>query len=505
MPVLKSRLLRVSVSAAAVAATCGLLVGAAYASQSDTSAAGGFVIDALSAAQVPPGGVVSQPVRGLWSGDQPSGFAKVSGPDWLSVTAEGVVTGTVPADAPNQPVVVTVRAGSASVKVVVPVASAPRLEVASLNLDDAGANAASDARQKVLQAVAADGIQVLGVQESGGSEATELANDLGWHSWQSAGDLGIVSAYPISDVTAPTASVPAVAVTLDVSGQPVRVWVTHLDESDYGPARACAGATDVVAHEQGTTRYAQAQATASAMGADIAGGAPVILLGDLASPSGLDWTSAASHCGAGAVAWPVTAAFANAGLIDSFRTAHPDPVADAGPTWPSVAGDSTAGPADRVDYVEYAGGLTVLGAESYYTGWTGPGGPSTDWPSDHAAAVTLFQLPASTPATTQPSSTPATPPATSVPQKQFTSTPKPKITGTAKHGQTLTATAAAWSPKASLTYQWYADGTAIKNATTASYTIAAKYEGARLTVSVTGSKSGYATVTVTSAETGVVK
>ncbi|GAA5186633.1 hypothetical protein GCM10023322_33310 [Rugosimonospora acidiphila] len=602
-----------------MAATCSVLVGAAYASQSGSSADGGFAVDALTAAQVPQGGVVSQPVRGLWTGDQPLSFVKVAGPDWLSVTSEGVVTGTVPSDVSNQSVVVTVQAAgqssSDSLQVVVPVlagGAAQHLEVASLNLDDAGANAASGAEQKVLSTIAGEGIQVLGVQESGAFEASELANELGWHSWQAtasqgSGDLGIVSAYPISNVTPPTASVPAAAVTLDVNGAPVRVWVTHLDESDYGPTRACSGATDVVTHELGTTRYAQAQAVASAMGADVTAaagsGTPVIMLGDLASPSGSDWTSAtsAAHCNAGAVNWPVPAAFDSAGLTDSFRVANPDPTTDAGPTWPSVAADSTEGPADRIDYVDYAGGLTVLGAESYYTGWTGPGGPSTDWPSDHAAAVTLFQLPATaltTPPSTVPTTSPSTAPTTSnpvntKPQKftagtatiagtaqvgstvtasvtgfaptpstysyqwlrngaaisgatkptyavvaaddatkltvrvtasatgftskavtsvasrvvdgQFASPPKPKITGTAVHGQTLTATTAAWSPKPSLTYQWYADGNAIKSATTASYKVAAKFEGERLTVSVTGSKAGYATVTVTSAQTGVVK
>jgi hypothetical protein len=596
-----------------------VLVGAAYASQSGSTADGGFVVDALTAVQVPQGGAVSQPVRGLWTGDQPSSFVKVAGPDWLSVTSEGVVTGTVPSDVANQSVVVTVQAAGASssgsLRVVVPVlaaGAAQHLEVASWNLDDGGANAASGAEQRVLSTVAAEGIQVLGVQESVGSEASELANELGWHSWQAAdsqggGDLGIVSAYPISNVTASTASVPAAAVTLDVNGVPVRVWVTHLDESDYGPTRACSGATDVVAHELGTTRYAQAQAVASAMGADITAaagsGVPVIMLGDLASPSGSDWTGAtsASHCDAGAVTWPAPAALKAAGLTDSFRTANPDPSTDAGPTWPSLAADSTEGPADRVDYVDYAGGLTVLGAESYYTGWTGPGGPSTDWPSDHAAAVTLFGLPTAVTSTmpsgaptTSPSTAPTSaPPAGTTPQKftggaatiagsaqvggtvtasvsgfaptpstysyqwlrggapisgateptyavvaaddagkltvqvtasgaglkskvvtsaasrvadgQFTSAPTPTITGTARQGQTLTAVTGTWSPKPSLTYQWYADGTAIKSATTASYPVVAKYEGMRITVSVTGSRAGFATITVTSAQTGVVK
>jgi hypothetical protein len=68
------------------------------------------------------------------------------------------------------------------------------------------------------------------------------------------------------------------------------VWVVHLDESDYGPDREAAGDTDLVAYEKTTIRYAQAVAIAREMADDIASArqVPVILLGDLASPSGLD-------------------------------------------------------------------------------------------------------------------------------------------------------------------------------------------------------------------------
>jgi hypothetical protein len=158
------------------------------------------------------------------------------------------------------------------------------------------------------------GISVIGVQASDGTGAQALAGGLGY-SYQSSGDLGIVSAYPVSAVTPPADATPAAGVTLDVYGQPVRVWVVHLDESDYGPDREAAGDTDLVAYEKTTVRYAQAVAIAREMADDIASArqVPVILLGDLASPSGLD----------GSIDWPVPDVFARAGL--------PGEVPDPGP------------------------------------------------------------------------------------------------------------------------------------------------------------------------------
>ncbi len=43
-------------------------------------------------------------------------------------------------------------------------------------------------------------------------------------------------------------------------------------------------------------------------------------------------------------AWPVSEALVGAGLRDSYREAHPDPVADPGNTWGGVAGSKAAAP-----------------------------------------------------------------------------------------------------------------------------------------------------------------
>jgi uncharacterized protein YkwD len=87
----------------------------------------------------------------------------------------------------------------------------------------------------------------------------------------------------------------------------------------------------------------------------------------------------------------------------------------------------------------------------------------------------------------------------------LTATPTPRITGTAKAGQTLTANHGTWSPSGvTFTYQWNRAGVPIKGATGKTRK-ATKYDaGKQLTVSVTGSKTGYASVTKTSAKTKLV-
>jgi len=88
---------------------------------------------------------------------------------------------------------------------------------------------------------------------------------------------------------------------------------------------------------------------------------------------------------------------------------------------------------------------------------------------------------------------------------RFTTTPTATITGSAKVGYTLTAHAGTWGPSpVSLHYQWKAGGVAISGATAVSYKMASAYRGKRITVTVTGTKTGYLTVAKTSAATAAV-
>jgi surface antigen len=88
----------------------------------------------------------------------------------------------------------------------------------------------------------------------------------------------------------------------------------------------------------------------------------------------------------------------------------------------------------------------------------------------------------------------------------FTATPAPVVTGSAKEGQILTADAGMWAPGApTLSYQWNRNGSPIEGATGARYAIKDPDVGTRLTVTVTGSATGYIPSSQTSAETTLVK
>lgn len=278
-----------------------------------------------------------------------------------------------------------------------------QVKIATLNLWDAGSHV-EDPLEKQLRLVLTQGLDVVALQETGGTAARALAEALGWEFYQSSGSLGIVSRHPLGDPTAPTADLPAAAVTVRLPGhRTLRLWTAQLDEADYGPytVRPSRTAAQVEAAEKLTLRYRQAQALLAAMRRDLASDVPVVLAAGLASPSHLDWTSrtASAHGGVGRVRWPVTDALQQAGLVDAFRDARSNPVKDPGTTWSPVRPEHDGGgaePQDRIDQIQYAGKLKVLEAHSLYTGWPRPV-PDTaanGWPSDHAAAVVTFTLPA---------------------------------------------------------------------------------------------------------------
>ena len=84
-------------------------------------------------------------------------------------------------------------------------------------------------------------------------------------------------------------------------------------------------------------------------------------------------------------------------------------------------------------------------------------------------------------------------------------TPTPSVSGTAKVGRILTAVAGTWSPvPVALTYQWYRSGIAITGARLPNYKLTASDIGKAITVRVTGRKSGFTTISKTSAPTAQI-
>lgn len=81
----------------------------------------------------------------------------------------------------------------------------------------------------------------------------------------------------------------------------------------------------------------------------------------------------------------------------------------------------------------------------------------------------------------------------------------PTVSGVAEVGKPLTANAGTWGPgSVSFTYQWQVSGNAVSGATFSTFTPRSVDVGGTITVTVTGSESGYPALDSTSAPTDVV-
>lgn len=84
-------------------------------------------------------------------------------------------------------------------------------------------------------------------------------------------------------------------------------------------------------------------------------------------------------------------------------------------------------------------------------------------------------------------------------------TAAPRISGTVKVGRRLSVVRGTWTAGTAFTYRWYANGRAISGATRSTYVPTKGVKGKRLTVKVTGRKTGYTTVARVSARTAAVR
>ncbi|MHC3467395.1 HAD-IA family hydrolase [Streptomyces sp. 7R007] len=258
-----------------------------------------------------------------------------------------------------------------------------------------GGSAVDDHRAKQLKVILETGVDVVGLQETAGTAAQELADALGWHHHRAGENLGIISRHPITTALGD----PGVGF-YGAAGARVRlgphrevdVWTVHLHYTPYGPYEAAFDrlpAAELIAHEE--VRLAQLREALDWVSRTAGDSRPVVLVGDFNAPSHLDRPD---------VAWPVTRAAEEAGLRDSYREAHPDPAEHPGHTWSPVHAEHEDGsgrpePQDRIDYVLHNGrGLRVLDATTFVSGtprpW--PDVAGNDWPSDHAAVITTFAV-----------------------------------------------------------------------------------------------------------------
>lgn len=267
-----------------------------------------------------------------------------------------------------------------------------------------------DGFRKGLDSIKASGADVVGLQEASPDLAGKIAAELGWFRAEKAdGSPQIVSRFPILESMATDRLVGARVRVAENPRREAIIFNCHLDYRFYGPYAAMkpgATADSVLLEESRSERAAQMEAMLAFMKShlDAADTLPVFLTGDFNSPSHLDWTSGAAHLhgNVGPVAWSPSVQVIAAGMVDSFRTAHPDPAAEPGFTWSPIHKEGEK--QDRIDFIYHKGGGVRGRASRVFTtriettigAWGTPGDIAkvrkNTWPSDHSAVVTEYSL-----------------------------------------------------------------------------------------------------------------
>ncbi|KAF3903213.1 hypothetical protein ABW20_dc0102647 [Dactylellina cionopaga] len=363
------------------------------------------------------GDIYKATVAGLTTGNSPNiTYHKVSGDGWVQVSADGIISGIPRSNRYKRAytAVITIRAlssdkSSSDLKVSIPVRSpgvplVSQLRVMSFNLWNGGVHVLNY-REKQARFLAESNVDIVSLQEASGGHTKRLADAFGWSYWESSsGDVGILSRYPIVAKYGAVNSSAGIRIALGESE--VNFWGMHLGYKPYGPHDFCVkkmSVEQVLKHEEESGRTPQIEGILNAMSSQLAEAdkVPVIMAGDTNAPSHLDWTERSRHCGYGDVPWPTSVKPKEAGLVDSFRAVHPDPVTVPGNTWsplyPAGFNNTAIGmpePQDRIDFIYHKGGLAVLDSKTLVVGNPKPEGShrENEWTSDHAALLTVYDL-----------------------------------------------------------------------------------------------------------------
>jgi len=280
-----------------------------------------------------------------------------------------------------------------------------QLKVMTFNVwvDGGRVNSGTD---KVVSAIQQSGADIVGLQESS-DVAAFVAFQLGWYWHQSSDSVAVVSRFPIVGTFPKTQGAKGVGVRLSLSDDPPQdliVWTCHLTAYPYGPYDACFEGKSVaqILRSVRRTQLKDVDLILTDMAPHLsdADNTPVLFVGDFNTPSHRDWVAATAdtHCGY-AISYPVTEALEAEGLIDAYRTIHPDPGAFPGNTWTPVSSwnfDYNAPePQDRIDMIHYKGqGLSCTNASVFVTGNPSeePNHGDNEWPSDHACVIADFDV-----------------------------------------------------------------------------------------------------------------
>ncbi|KAK6346707.1 hypothetical protein TWF696_006822 [Orbilia brochopaga] len=381
----------------------------------------GFIVNDITLRNARQGDRYEAKIGGLIDGGAAVAFQKVSGNDWLQLSNDGTISGIPPTSYTNgtDASTIVVRATSSTgatseLKATIPVRAAgtplvPEFRAMTFNMW-LGGSQVKDSHRKQVRFIANTNVDIIGLQDTSGGHPKRLADALGWYFWSPPrSNIGTISRYPIVqgyDLVDNAAT--GMRVALDGDASQINFWSMHLEWTPYGPYDFCFGnmtVEQVLQREAESRRIAQVMDVLKAMDSQLvnANKAPVFLVGDANAPSHLDWTEAlrSKNCGRANIPWPTSVKPTEAGLIDSFRVANPDPAAVPGTTWSPLHATNVEGgitgkpePQDRIDFIYYKGGINVVDSKTIVVGnpKEQPQHKDNEWTTDHAAVITTFRF-----------------------------------------------------------------------------------------------------------------
>ncbi|EPS39585.1 hypothetical protein H072_6710 [Dactylellina haptotyla CBS 200.50] len=376
----------------------------------------GFIVPSITLRNARQGDPYEYDISGLLIGGTLVTFQKWDGDDWVDVSSKGLISGTPGKTDKDSTVIVRATSSdraTSDLKVTIPVRKAGTTLVAQMKIMTfnlwVGGTHVNDYHKKQIRFVVDTNADIIGLQEATGGHTKRLATALGWYYWQpSSGDLGVISRYPIVQDYGTVNASGGIRIALDGEAQQINFWDIHLGYTPYGPYDFCFDkmtVEKVLQREAQSGRTPQITDTLKAMAPQLAPAAsnkiPVIMVGDTNAPSHLDWVEKlrAKNCGYAGVPWPTSVQPAQAGMIDSYRVAHPDPVGFPGTTWSPLypfnqGATGKPEPQDRIDFIYHKGRLTVVDSTVLVVGSPKPSGShqNNDWTSDHAAVLTTYRF-----------------------------------------------------------------------------------------------------------------
>ncbi|HEY6566434.1 MAG TPA: endonuclease/exonuclease/phosphatase family protein [Actinomycetota bacterium] len=259
---------------------------------------------------------------------------------------------------------------------------------------------------KIVEAAEVSDADVIALNEVYG-HAARLAADAGYDYVSRR--LDVISRYPLLD---PAGADGRYIFVQTSPGQVVAITNVHLSSAHYSPREILDGwSRKKVLRNERVTRLPEIRPVAKTMLPLADAGIPSFIVGDFNAPSHLDWVreTVGRHPQVRyPVRWPVSLLLTSKGFVDTYRDAHPSPVADWGTTWPAQRPRSPDSwnprrdaPRDRIDQIWVAGAATTV--RSKIVGERGGSGVDIGvkpWGSDHRAVVSTVDVtPATTPVT----------------------------------------------------------------------------------------------------------